>query len=863
MATRPSGKESARDVAISLHRGGLLRDGTEIRLRAKTFQVLAYLHEHHGRLVTKEDLFRAVWPDTFVSDDSLTKCIREIREALGDDERLLLKTVARRGFILDAVLATARAEGHASPEPAARPTHNLPAPLTSFIGRRREITELAQLLASARLLTLTGAGGCGKTRLALEVARHVLHSFPDGAWLADLSPLGDAALAAQAVASILEIRPAPGRGLIESLADQVRHRRLLLLLDNCEHVIAGAAELAETLLGNAAGLVILATSREALGIAGETTWHVPSLTVPAPQYSGSADDLQSYEAARLLAERAAAIDAEFSITSENAGTVADVCRRLDGIPLAIELAAARLKVLTIEQISARLDDRFRLLTRTGRTSIGRQRTLEATVAWSYDLLPEAERQLLRRLSAFAGGWTLEAAERVCAGGGINPADVLDLMTRLVDKSLVMVDAGFDGERRYRFLETMRQFGRERLQESGDGDAVLAQHFGFFLDQARRAEPELVRAHQVRWLDRLLLDHDNFRAALEWRLSSDRSSPDSLELAAALFWFWLKRAYLAEGQQFLERALARHAAVAPARRAQAVMALGNLIFFQGDFERAERLLEESAALAHAAGEPAIRAFALGIGTMAAMERGDLSGAARRAAESAEAGREAGAPWLESFSLSYLAYQALNTGDVDRAGELHEQALALLRACGETWAMGIVLFDLALLRVVQRRYGEARTLCAEAIALGRQFGDRRAIAWSLGLLAGADAAEGHSLRAARLRGAMDGLLDAIGSSAQPTYHTWIGNRLFGAVQEDLGRDAYEQALTAGRAMTLSQAIDYAMERPAEATDGHSDRAASVIPAAPSIVLARTTASLGRRRSAGGGPAGRRGRRRIRPR
>ena len=722
-----------------------------------------------------------------------------------------MTTVARRGFILDVPLVTTDRAGEGGRTPAHRVssaprTHNLPASLTSFIGRRQEIAELARLLPSTRLLTLTGAGGCGKTRLALEVARETLDAFPDGVWIADLAPLGEPSLVVQAVASVLDVRQAPGRSLVESLAEQLRHRRTLLLLDNCEHVIANAAGLAEMLLRAAADLTILATSREALGISGETTWRVPSLTVPDPQPFTTADDLLEYEAVCLLAERAAAVGAAFSITHDNAAIVTDVCRRLDGIPLAIELAAARLKVLSIEQINERLDDRFRLLTRTDRTPVGRQRTLEATVDWSYELLSDTERHLLRRLSVFAGGWTLEGAEDVGGGDDIDRAGVLDLMTRLVDKSLVMVDDDRQGRRRYRFLETVRHYARERLQQSAEARSVRARHYEFFLGLVRCAEPELTRAEQLLWLDRLQFEHDNLRAALEWSLTS--AVPGSLELAGALHWFWLKRAYLAEGQQCLERALAKDADAAPARRAQALMALGSIVFFQGDFERAGGLFEESALLASAAAEPSIVAIARGLQTMAAMERGDRAAAARCAAESSAAAMMAGQPWLEAFSLTYRAYEALYAGDVDQAGDLHERGLALCRARGELWGLGVVLFDLSLLRVVQRRYDEARALCREGITLGRQFGDRRAIAWCLGVLAGADAAEGYPLRAARLRGAMQGLSDSVGSPVQPSYNAWIGDRLFPAVEQELGTDAYHQALAAGRAMSLSQAIGYAM-------------------------------------------------------
>ena len=360
----------------------------------------------------------------------------------------------------------------------------------------------------------------------------MLDEFPDGVWLADLAPLAEPALVTQTVAAVLDVRQAPNRSLIETLSDQLRNRRILLILDNCEHVISTSAELAETLLRNAAGLTVLATSREALQVAGETTWRVPSLTLPDPGLTRLADDLSQCEAVHLLADRAVAVDSGFTITKDNAGTVAEVCRRLDGIPLAIELAAARLNVLSIEQINARLDDRFRLLARAHRAPIGRQRTLEATVDWSYDLLSDAERHLLRRLSTFAGGWTLEAAEEVCSGDGIDRRDVLDVMSRLIDKSLVMVDEEVDGRRRYRYLETVRQYAAERLRQSGEADVVRTRHFGCFLEFARRAEPELTKADQLRWLERLQLEYDNFRVALEWCLASDRLGDQSLELARA-------------------------------------------------------------------------------------------------------------------------------------------------------------------------------------------------------------------------------------------------------------------------------------------------------------------------------------------
>ena len=805
------------EFVLDLETRELLRAGTPVVLSPKAFELLGILVQCRPRALSKRELQDALWPGTFVVEKNVANLVGELRRALGDDaaDPRFIRTLARFGYAFRASsVAESPGMGDLSRETgvgrdAERPRHNLPEPLNSFIGREHERAELAQLLSSTRLLTLTGAGGCGKTRLALEIARQMLDGFPDGVWVADLAPLSEPSLVAQTVASVLDVRRAANRSLVESLADHLRHRRTLLLLDNCEHLIASTAGLAETLLRGAADLTILATSREALAIDGERTWRVPSLTVPPLQHLTPPGDLLKYEAVRLLVERASAAGATLAITRDNAAAITDVCRRLDGIPLAIELAAARLRVLSIDQINARLDDRFRLLTRTDHSRIGRQRTLAATVDWSYDLLSEAERLLLRRLSTFAGGWTFEAAEDVCVGDRINPNDVLDLMTRLVDKSLVMVDADLDGPRRYRFLETVRHYGRERLQQSGEADAVHARHFGYFLDLARRAEPELMRADQLLWLDRLESEHDNLRAALEWRLASADSGCDSLELAAALHWFWLKRAYLAEGQHFLDRALARDTKAASVRRSDALMALGAIVFLEGDFGRAERLLEESAAVANSAGKPWIIAIARGVQTMVAMERDDRAAAARYAAESRTAAQTHGEPWLENFWLTYRAYEALHAGDIDRSGELQERLLELSRAQGDLWGMGIVLFDLALLRVLQHRHAEARDLCAEGIMVGRRFGDQRAIAWCLGIVAGADAADGRPLRAARLRGAMEGLLDGIGASVQPTYNIWIGDRLFGAVQRELGTDAYQEALAAGRAMSLPEAIQYALD------------------------------------------------------
>jgi len=384
--------------------------------------------------------------------------------------------------------------------------NNLPRQLTSFIGREREMAEVKRLLTTTRLLTLTGSGGCGKTRLALQVAADLVEEFANGVWLVELAALTDPALVPQAVASALGVREEPGRPLLATLSDYLKAKRLLLLLDNCEHLVAACAYLAEALLRACPHLRILATSREALNIAGETVWRVPSLSLPDLLHLPSVEHLTQYEAVRLFIERALISRPDFVLTSQGAPSVAQVCHRLDGIPLAIELAAARVKVLSVEQIAARLDNRFRLLTSGSRTALPRQKTLRAAIDWSYDLLSETERMVLRRLSVFAGGWTLEAAEAICVGEGIEWHEVLDPLMQLVDKSLVMMEEQ-GGTVRYRLLETVRQYGRDKLPASGEADVVRGRHRDWYLALAERAEPELLGSNQAVWLERLETEHD--------------------------------------------------------------------------------------------------------------------------------------------------------------------------------------------------------------------------------------------------------------------------------------------------------------------------------------------------------------------
>jgi len=472
--------------------------------------------------------------------------------------------------------------------------NNLPVQLTSFIGREQEMARVKEILNGTRLVTLTGEGGCGKSRLVLQVAANLIDEFPDGVWFVELAPLTDPDLIPQTAASVLGLREAGGQSFMAMLSDFLRPKTILLILDNCEHLIDACAKFADTILHAASKVKFFVTSREALGIAGETAYRVPSLSLPPKDFTGLQDirSVTQYEAVRLFIDRALAVQPDFSVTNTNAPALVQICQRLDGIPLALELAAARVKSLSVEQIAARLDDRFRLLTGGSRTAMPRQQTLRAAIDWSYDLLTEEERVLLRRLSVFAGGWTLEAAQSVCSCDPVCVDDVLDLLAHLVDRSLIVFEQR-DSETRYRMLETIRQYSRDKLFESGENERILNQHLDFFLKLAEAALPELESTQQVMWLNRLETEHENLRAALDWSQQSQIGMEVGLRLSEVLGEFWSIRGHLTEGRARISAVLS-HAQVLNRTAAfgKVLFWAADLAFRQSDYPAGQSFGEEA-------------------------------------------------------------------------------------------------------------------------------------------------------------------------------------------------------------------------------------------------------------------------------
>jgi predicted ATPase/DNA-binding winged helix-turn-helix (wHTH) protein len=838
------------EFTLDITRGCLLRAGSEIKLRPKVYETLKYMVEHPGQLIGKQELMQAVWPNAFVTDDSLVQCTLELRRALNDGRQQLLKTVPRRGYLFTASVmqqpaasepsaSTGRSDLFAGPElptgKSTRKRHDLPVPRTSLIGREQQVTEATHLLLrqDVRLLSLTGPGGAGKTRLAIAIGGAIADRFTAGVQFVSLASITRPDLVATALADALEIQRAAGRTIPQLIGDQLKDSGpFLLLLDNFEQVIAAATVVAETLEA-CPSLKIVVTSRSCLHIYGEQEFPV----MPLAQNS----------AIELFAQRAAAVWPGFAIHAENAPAIQEICSRLDGLPLAIELAAARTKVLSPGAILDRLQRPLQLLTGGALDQPERQQTLRKAIDWSYSLLNDAEQRLFRRLAVFVGGSTLEATEAVCNTRRDLAIEPLEGLSSLVDKNLVQPMDRAQTESRFTMLETIREFALERLLESGDHSSARRAHAAYCLVLAEEGNPELSAADRTRWLTQCDAEIDNFRAALDW-LFQTLDLDWSLRLCAALFRFWDMREHLSEGRARIETVLRLCGDQRTRERARLSLFLGALATAQGDYRAAEHSLQGSLSLYEELGDDSGIAASLNALAIAARDRGEYALAqanferslacwrllsdrlaiarclhnlanvvkvrgdyarARWALGEAthifeELGDRSGAAW----SINQQGDIARETGDMVTARDFYGRALSAFRQTGDPWGSARSLTDLGYIDCEQGNHLGGHTAFREAMELFAGLGHRRGMARVLEGYACLALAEGHAARALTLAAAAAQLRRLI-SAPLPQAEQSKFDRWLAPAWETLGEPEGKCAWAKGAAMSPEIAMQYSLE------------------------------------------------------
>jgi predicted ATPase/class 3 adenylate cyclase len=674
---------------------------------------------------------------------------------------------------------------------------NLPVQLTSFVGREQDRATVRELIDQHRLVTLTGSGGSGKTRLAIQVSADALEQFPDGVRFVDLAPLSDPSVVLDAIAAAVDVKVRQDLSILDALVEALEGTKTLIILDNCEHVVAACAKAVSGLLRTEDGVRILATSREPLGLPGETKWRVPSLSLP--NGATGIEEIGACEAIQLFVDRAAAARPGFSLTSANAEPIAGICRMLEGMPLAIELAAARAKALAPREILGRLSDRFRLLT-GGR---GRHQTLHSTIDWSYDLLSEEERSLFRRLSVFAGGFDLAAVEAIWPAG-----DPLDHIEHLVDKSLVTVEQLTDESVRYRVLETLRQYGRERLIEAGEEEDMRARHFAHYLAVAERAYEQRIE-DEAASLARLEIDQDDFRVALAWVRPRPRSH-ELLRLASALGWFWHLRSHYREGRRWLEDALATD--TEPSReRARALWALSMIVTWQGDTKAARSFADQSLELWRETGDKLELALALESIGWSHFLANDYTEALRSMEECVELYRELGSEKLNTRGRLAVGQMLAALGDVERTEPLARETLAEGRALGEPKFVHYSLHYLADCALWRGNPREAIGLYGDSLRAALDYGNDMEAACEMQGVAMGLAGSGKEAEGLRLFGAACALLEELQSTLLDEIVFWVNfkKRYIAPARERMGADAADKAEREGRAIGWKRAVAYAFE------------------------------------------------------
>ena len=675
--------------------------------------------------------------------------------------------------------------------------NNLPQQPTSFIGRERELNEVAACIRASRLVTVVGTGGLGKTRLSLQVAAGIVDEFADGVWLVDLAPLTDPRLVAQAAASALGIIEEPGRPLVDTLVRHCAERTLLLVLDNCEHLIAACAELAARLLRSTRSVNLLATSRERLNVRGEAVYSLAPLVVP-DRRDADATTRGDSDAVRLFIDRVMAVQPSFAATERDVAHIGDICRRLDGIPLAIELAAARARALAIHDIAARLHDRFRLLTVGDRAALPRQQTLRALIDWSYDLLSPTEQALFARLSVFAGGFTLEAAEKVAADDAVPEADVLDVLARLIEKSLVVLDVG---GARYHMLETVREYAAARLDEASATLAVRSRHVRHYVDLAERAAPGFFGSDQGEWLARIDSERENLLAAHAWCADAGDGVDAGLRLVALKF-YWINRGLPGLGYRLGVEALARtRTGEASMLRCRALYETGQIACYMGRYREGQAYLEESLAMARHLDDPERIGAALQPLAMACLGQGNAVAARRHLEEALELAQKLDSKHDLAAALNAMAQLHRMQGEVEKAVPLYEQVLQLARETRDRESLAFGLLNLAM-ATITREAGDCVPMLIEALAIADEIGSKPTLLSVLEVSAGLAASRGDFPRAARIYGAAEAHAASTGLHRDPADEAFL-RPLMTRSATALG-PAYASAEAAGRNLDYDEAM-----------------------------------------------------------
>jgi len=847
------------DFVLELERGSLTKAGRELKLRPKVFDALRYLVENRGRLVPKEELIHVLWPEAFVTDDSLVQCMVELRRALEDRSQEILKTVPRRGYIFSATVSTANLESldttDSAPNELSR-DHRVPIARTPLLGRERELETAQQMLLdpAVRLITLTGAGGSGKTRLGLELCRMLAGSFEQRVHFVVLGSIGDPLMVPATIAESMGIRETGGRPFLELLKDYIREPEpspVLLLLDNFEHILAASTVVVE-LMEACRSLKVLVTSRAALRVYGEHEFPVPPLALPRRGEMQSLETLAANPSVKLFAQRAVAVNPDFQLTTESAQCIADICSRLDGLPLAIELAAARVKMLPLHGILARLESRLQLLTAGPRDLPERQQTLRNTIDWSYGLLNEAEQKLLSRLSVFWGGWTLEGAEAVCNTKEDLRIDIFDLMSSLVDKSLVQSLVRTRGpgaeEPRFRMLETIREYSIERLQQSGEEAKVKRAHAAYCLVLAEEGNPELSEPDRAAWLTRCDVEHDDFRAALNF-LFQNHEMEWAFRFCTALFRFWDMREHSAEGRARLEQLVDLAGEGYPRERAKACLFLGAFATAHGDFAAGIRFAELSRSLFERLDDPWGIALSWNASAIVARDSGDYDASKRKFEKSLtfwrtindrvstarclhnlgnvskisgdyararmalteamqifqELGDDSGAAW----ALNQHGDVAREQGDLSGAQALYERALFAFRSTGDRWGQARSLADLGTIACELGDHSSAFASFRESLDIFASLGHRRGIARVIEGLGCHALAQGDARRALSLVAAGSHLRHLVSAPLPPAEQSKLDQQLQKAWR-DIGEVEGKKAWEEGNAMTMENAIQFALSR-----------------------------------------------------